>query len=90
VFKEITFIDQNNAMAICQQGEVYLAQSKPLWAEKYYKNALKLNPRLGLAEYGLAKIAKLRNKNSLYRQHLNRAYQLSPNDPEIKTAYKNK
>ncbi len=90
IFKEITFIDQSNAMAIYHLAEVYFAQSKPLWAEKYYKNALKLNSRLGLAEYGLAKIAKLRNRDSLYKQHLTRAYQLNPNEPEIKSAYAKK
>ncbi len=87
IFKEITFIDQNNAYAVYKQAEVFLAQSKPLWAEKYYQNALKKNTRLAEAEYGLAKIAKLRNNKSLYRQHVLKAYQLNPKNPEIKAAY---
>ncbi len=89
-YKEITFIDPDNAPAICEQAEVYLAQEKLLWAEKYYKNALKKNSRLGLAVFGMAKVAKLRKNNALYKQHLAKAYRLSPNEPEIKEAYTKK
>ncbi len=88
-FREITYIDNSNALARYYQAEIYLAQNKPLWADKYYKDALRHNPQLGLAEYGLAKIAKLRKSEDTYQQHLTRAYELSPEDEEIMQAYNN-
>ena len=64
--------------------------NKPRDAEKYYKKALTKNARLGLAVFGLAKIAKLRKNDALYKQHLAKAYRLNPNEPEIKEAYTKK
>ena len=69
-YKEISFIDPDNASAIYEQAEVYLAQEKLLWAEKYYKKALAKNARLGLAVFGLAKIAKLRKNDALYKLNI--------------------
>lgn len=89
-FREITYIDAKNALAKYYQAEVYLEQNKPLWADKYYKDALKMDPNLGLAEYGLAKIAKMRNSEENFQKHLSRAYELSPDAPEIKKAYMEK
>lgn len=86
-FKEITYIDGKNALSKFYLAEIYLAQNKLLWADKYYKDALKRDPALGLAEYGLAKIAKIRKDEDIYRNHLMRAYELSPDNPEIKKAY---
>lgn len=86
-FKEVTYIDPKNALSKYYLAEIYLAQNKLLWADKYYKDALKRDPKLGLAEYGLAKIAKIRKDDGNYRKHLQRAYELSPKNPEIEKAY---
>jgi len=86
-FKEITYIDEKNALSKYYLAEIYLDQNKLLWADKYYKDALKRDPALGLAEYGLAKIAKIRNDNANYESHLSRAYELNPENEEIRKAY---
>jgi tetratricopeptide (TPR) repeat protein len=86
-FREVTYIDAKNAMAKYYQAEIYLAQNKPRWADKYYKDALKKDPKLGIAVFGLAKIAKMYNNEENYRMHLERARELSPDDPEILKAY---
>ena len=86
-FKEITYIDEKNALAKYYLAEIYLSQNKLLWADKYYKDALKRDPQLGLAEYGLAKIAKIRKDEATYRSHLSRAYELNPENEEIRKAY---
>ncbi len=89
IFREITYIDAKNAHAKYYQAEVYLAQKKPLWADKYYKDALKLDPTLGVAVFGLAKIAQIRNSQEDYKKHLAKAYELDPEHSEIKKAFLN-
>lgn len=86
-FKEITYIDEKNALAKYYLAEIYLAQNKLLWADKYYKDALKRDPSLGLAELGLAKIAKRRKDNASYHRHMERAFDLNPENPEIRKEY---
>jgi hypothetical protein len=45
---------------------------------------LKENPRYARAVLGLAMVAKLRMQYGAYRQHLQRAAALAPDDPVIR------
>ncbi len=87
VYKEINLIDPKNVEAINGQAEIHLVQNKILWAEKYFKSALKNDPDFAQAELGLAKIASMRKDRKKYKKHLDRAYLLDPENPEIKEEY---
>ncbi len=91
-YKEISFIKPDHALSMLERAETHLEQSKPQWAETFYKRALRADPTLGRAELGLAKIAKLRKDMSAYYEHLENARRLSPDDEaileELKKAYK--
>ncbi|MBD3391528.1 MAG: tetratricopeptide repeat protein, partial [Chitinivibrionales bacterium] len=86
-YKEVNYIDGSYAPAILERAEVYYEQSKPQWAQKFYERALRADPKLGRAELGLARIAKLRKDRAAYVMHLTKAYQLDPQDPEIREEY---
>jgi tetratricopeptide (TPR) repeat protein len=83
IYKEISYIDAKNAGALFERAETHLLQSKPQWAESFYNRALRLNPSLGRAELGLAKIAKIRKNTTAYKMHLENARRLSPDDELI-------
>jgi tetratricopeptide (TPR) repeat protein len=87
IYKEVNLIDSKYTPAINGQAQIHLIQNKILWAEKYFKNALKMDPDFASAELGLAKIAELRKDKAKYKKHLDRAYFLDPKDPEIKEEY---
>ncbi len=87
VYKEVNLIDSKYTSAISGQAQIHLIQDKILWAEKYFRNALKIDPDFAGAELGLAKIASLRKDKAKYKKHLDRAYFLDPKDPEIKKEY---
>jgi tetratricopeptide (TPR) repeat protein len=87
-YKEVIYIDGSYAPAICARADVYMMQSKPQWAQKFYERALRANPKHARAELGLAKIAKLRKDHAAYIMHLTKAYQLDPKDKEIRSEYK--
>ena len=82
-YKEISYIDTDYAPALCQRAEVYMLQSKPQWAQRFYERALRADPKHGMAEFGMAQLAKLRKDNSGYRAHLSKAKQLDPTNPKI-------
>lgn len=83
VYKEANYIDPKNAEPVFERAETHFLQSKPQWAESFYKRALRLDPHLGRAELGLAKIARLRRNDAAYHQHLENARRLSPDDEMI-------
>lgn len=87
-YKEIGFIDPNYAPAMLERAETHLEQSKPQWAESFFKRALRTDPSLGRAELGLARIAKIRKDMVLYHEHLENAVRLSPDDDLVREELK--
>ncbi|MBN1550046.1 tetratricopeptide repeat protein, partial [bacterium] len=87
-YKEISFIQPDHAPSILERAETHLEQSKPQWAETFFKRALRVDPTLGRAELGLARIAKLRRDMAGYHEHLENARRLSPDDDEIRDELK--
>jgi len=82
-YKEVIYIDANYAPALYERAETYMLQNKVQWAEKFYDRALRADPKYGLAEFGKAKLAKLRKDEDAYRTHLRNARDLDPENPEI-------
>ena len=83
VYKEISYINPEHAMSLYERAETYMLQSKPQWAETFYKRALRADPKLALAELGIAKICKIKKDNAGYQEHLNNARKLDPDNPLI-------
>jgi Tfp pilus assembly protein PilF len=65
-----------------------MQQNKPQWAEKFYDRAIRTDPKMGVAELGLAKVFKIRKDNAGYITHLKKAQELSPDNPDIKAECK--
>jgi tetratricopeptide (TPR) repeat protein len=82
-YKEVLYIKADYAPALYARAEVYMMQSKIQWAKTFYERAIKADVNFGLAELGLAKIAKIQKDMTAYQNHLTRAQKLSPNDPLI-------
>lgn len=89
VYTEISSIDMKYAPALLERAEVYLAQNKVKWAEQFYKRALEADPKMGLAELGLAKVALAYKNSAVYREHLEKASLLDPENPMIKQELEN-
>ena len=83
VYKEANDILPDFAPAYYERAETYMQASKPTWAETFYKRALRADPQYGLAELGLAKLSKRQGKMDEYKQHLEAAQKLSPDDDQV-------
>lgn len=86
-YKEISYINMNYAPANYQRAEVYMLQDKIQWAKTFYERALENDPKLAMAELGLAKIAKITGNQNEYREYLDKAMQLDPAGEEIKKEF---
>ena len=87
VCKEINLIDPSYVPALYERAEAHRQQGKVMWAEKYYGDVLKANPKFAPAELGLAEIAAAREKPLEYRKHILRAYKLNPRDSLVQEKY---
>jgi tetratricopeptide (TPR) repeat protein len=87
-YKEVLYINANYAPALYERAETHMLQNKPQWAEKFYDRAIRTDPKMGVAELGLAKVFRLRKDNAGYVEHLKKAQQISPDNPEIKAECK--
>jgi tetratricopeptide (TPR) repeat protein len=87
VCKEIGYIDAHYVPALYERAEAHRQQGKVMWAEKYYRDALKADPKFARAEIGLAEIANDRAKPDDYRKHIMQAYKLNPNDSLVREKY---
>jgi tetratricopeptide (TPR) repeat protein len=87
-YKEVLYIDQNYAPALCERANVYLIQGKLQWAKTFYDRALKADPKNGLVHLGLAKLAKQQKDYTTYSDHLDKARKLSPNSKEVQDELK--
>lgn len=83
VYKEILMIIPEDPVTLFERAETHLLQSKLPWAETFYTRALRADPQMGLAELGLAKVAKARKNMEEYKVHLDKAKQLDPENPVI-------
>jgi tetratricopeptide (TPR) repeat protein len=82
-YKEILYIDQNYAPALCERANIYLIQGKHQWAQTFYERALKAEPKNALVHLGLAKVAKHQKDYATYTDHLEKARKLDPQNREI-------
>lgn len=82
-YKEVLYINQNYAPALCERANVYMIQGKYEWAKTFYTRTLKANPKNAIAHLGLARIAKNAKDYTGYTDHLEKARKLDPNNKEI-------
>lgn len=87
-YKEISFIDPDNAQALYERAETHRLQSKSQWAITFYQRTLRADPNFGLAELGLARVAKEGKDKGRYKEHLEAARKLDPKNPEIQKEIK--
>jgi tetratricopeptide (TPR) repeat protein len=87
-FKMVSYINENYAPALYERGEIYRKQSSYERAVTFYTKALQANARYGLAELGLALVAKAQKDTPGYQTHLNKAKALSPDEPEVQSELK--
>ncbi len=83
IYKEINAMMPDHIMSMFERAEAHLEQSKLQWAEMFYNRVLKLDPQFALAELGLARVAKVRKDQAAYREHLDKARSLDPNNKKI-------
>jgi hypothetical protein len=65
------------------RGEVLFRRGDFTQAEREFRTALKLDANLGLAWWGLARIAQCSSLHKTAAQYYGRAYELNPKDPRI-------
>jgi len=82
-YKEISYINPNYAPAMFERAEVYMLQTKVQWAKTFYDRALKADPKMALAELGLAKVCKSLKDNDGYNTHFANAKKMDPNNKLI-------
>jgi len=83
IYKEVSEIQPDNALAHYERAETYVMASKPTWAETFYNRALRADPKFALAELGLAKLYKSRKQMDLYKEHLDAAQKLAPDNEQV-------
>ena len=88
IYKEINYVQPDYAPALCERADTHMEQSKPQWAETFYKRALRSDPGYGRAELGLALLCKLKKDTAGYNEHLENARRLNPDDEEIQKEVK--
>lgn len=86
-YKEISYIKPDYAPANFQRAEVYMLQDKIQWAKTFYERSLEAEPKLAMAELGLAKIAKVMGDQNEYVEHLDKAMKLDPTGEDIRKEY---
>ncbi len=82
-FKMATYVKEDYAPAYLERAEIYRRQNNCDRADTYFTKALELDPKLALAELGLARCAKAANKSDEFTAHLKKAKQLDPANAEI-------
>ncbi|MBN1575596.1 MAG: tetratricopeptide repeat protein [Chitinispirillaceae bacterium] len=82
-YKEILYMDQNYAPALCERANVYLLQGKLQWAETFYDRALKADPQNALVYLGLARLAKEKKDYASYSDYLEKGRKIDPQNREI-------
>jgi tetratricopeptide (TPR) repeat protein len=83
VYEEIVSIQPGYAPALYEAAETFMQLRRPPRAETFYRRALRANPNFALAELGLALLFKSRGNMELYRQHLQNAQRLAPENDRV-------
>jgi tetratricopeptide (TPR) repeat protein len=89
IYKQVSEIMPDYAFAHYERAETYVQSAKPTWAETFYNRALRADPKFALAELGLAKLFKARNQMEQYREHLEAAKKLAPDNELVAEEVKN-
>lgn len=87
-YKEVLYINQNYAPALCERANVYMLQNKLEWAKTFYDRTLKADSKNAIAHLGLAKIAKNAKDYTSYTDHLDKAKKLDPTNKDIQDELK--
>jgi tetratricopeptide (TPR) repeat protein len=82
-YKEISYINEDYAPALYERGDTYLLQQKFDRAGQYFDKALKSDPKYGLAEFGMAMLAKAQKNMTAYKERLSKAKSLDPKNRRI-------
>jgi tetratricopeptide (TPR) repeat protein len=83
VYKQVSEIQPDYAPAYYERAETYMQVAKPTWAETFYNRALRADPKYAPAELGLAKLYRGRNQMDQYREHLDAAQRLAPDNDAV-------
>lgn len=68
-------------------GDILFRQSKFSDAEQAYRSAVEADGNYAQGHWGLGRIELLASRRTVAREHIARAFQLDPNDPEIMLAF---
>jgi len=82
-FKMVSYVKDDFAPANYERAEVYRLMKEYDRAESYYKKVLDTDPKFALAELGLARVYKAKNRMADYTTHLNKAKALEPANSKI-------
>lgn len=82
-YKEVLYMDQNYAPALCERANVYLLQGKLQWAQTFYDRALKADPQNAMIYLGLARLAKANKDYASYSDYIEKARKIAPQNREI-------
>ena len=88
VYKEIGYVEPDYAPSLCERAFTHMEQSKPQWAETFFKRALRSDSNFGRAELGLALLCKMKKDTAGYNEHLENARRLSPDDEDVQQELK--
>lgn len=88
-YKSVLYLRDDHAPAYYGRAEAHLAMGDYDRSVTYFKKALELDPKMAVAELGLAKVYRMQKKDDLFKAHLNNAQKMDPNNPLIKTELKN-
>jgi tetratricopeptide (TPR) repeat protein len=83
IYKSINSLMPDHIMSMFERAETHLEQSKLQWADMFYNRVLKIDPQFALAELGLARVAKIKKDQNAYREHLDKAKALDPENKRI-------
>jgi tetratricopeptide (TPR) repeat protein len=83
MYEEVLTILPGYAPALYETAETFMQMRQPPRAEMNYRRALRSDPNFALAELGLARLFKSRRQMDLYRQHLQNAQRLAPDNDDV-------
>jgi tetratricopeptide (TPR) repeat protein len=81
-YKLISFIKEY-APAYYNRAEIYMKLQDVTEAKMFYEKALRVDPKYATAEVGLARLYKLSGQKELFFEHLKKAQQIDPKNPEV-------
>ena len=79
--------DPNSSLAFVAAGDVAFRMGEFSAAEKSYRQALRLNDKEARAWFGASEVLAVQSRFRTALRHLEKAFELAPNDPDILGAY---